>query len=77
MPENITSRSPESEPQPPDFSREIADMLQRELGPDYGFDDETIEEIAALPFEEAFAMAYNYLVQAGADADEVLAPWME
>jgi len=30
-----------------------------------------------VPFEEAFETAFGYLTQAGLDADEVLAPFME
>ena len=42
-----------------------------------GLDPETRAEIAVLPFDEAFEAAYSYLTQAGLDADEILAPFME
>lgn len=35
------------------------------------------DEIALMPFDEAFETAYGYLVQAGLDADEILAPFTE
>lgn len=60
----------------PNLSQEIADKL-RALGEDWGFDQETCDEIAQLPFGEAFEMAYSYLVQAGFDPDEILADFME
>lgn len=62
-------------------SAELADIL-RDFE-EYGFDSETIDEISKMPFEEtdesdgAFATAYNYLMQMGFDADEVLARFME
>ena len=47
-----------------------------------GFDPETCEELRTqleegAPDEEIFEIAYGHLTQAGANADEVLAPWME
>lgn len=58
---------PDDEPQ---SSRELAEaMAQYE---DYGFDPETRDEIAAMPFDEAFETVYGYLTQAGLDADEIL-----
>lgn len=56
-------------------SIEIARLLAV-LGEEYGFDDETINEIAAEPYSQAFEMAYGYLMQAGIDADEVLSAFM-
>jgi hypothetical protein len=58
------------------LSQKIARILG-ELGNDYGFDLETVQEIAGLPFEEAFEMAYSYLMQAGLDADTILAQFTE
>lgn len=57
-------------------SQEVANMLAA-YGDDYGFDLKTCQEIAELPFEEALEMAYGYLVQAGLDPDEVLAPFIK
>lgn len=57
-------------------SQGIADVLSR-YGEEHGFDPETCEEVAALPFEEAFSTAYGYLAQAGLDPEEVLANFME
>ncbi|HLG91328.1 MAG TPA: hypothetical protein VI336_04190 [Candidatus Saccharimonadales bacterium] len=57
-------------------SREIADLV-KEFGEEFGFDEETCEEIAAMPFEDAFETTYGYLTQAGLDPDEVLAPFIE
>ncbi len=54
---------------------EIADALTP--FEDDGLDPETRAEIAVLPFDEAFETAYGYLMQAGLDADEILAPFME
>ncbi|MBP9813450.1 hypothetical protein H6794_02480 [Candidatus Nomurabacteria bacterium] len=54
---------------------EIADVLAP--FEDDGFDPETRNEIAVLPFDEAFETAYGYLMQAGLDADEILSPFME
>jgi hypothetical protein len=72
---NETSPKGETEPKTP--SQEIADTLAGTYGEEAGFDEETLEEIATQPFEEAFETAYSYLTQAGLDADIVLAPWME
>lgn len=52
-------------------------MLGRDFGAEFGFDDETLAEIADQSFPDAFETAYGYLMQAGQDADELLAPWME
>ena len=57
-------------------SKKIAEAL-RALGEDFGFDNETCDEIAEMPFEDAFEAAYSYLVQAGLDPEEVLADFME
>lgn len=64
---------PDSEKNP---GREIADILTA-YGEEHGFDPETCEEIASLPFPEAFETAYGYLTQAGLDPDEVLASFMQ
>lgn len=52
-------------------SIEIARILSG-IGEEFGFDDETVAEIAAEPYEQAFETAYGYLMQAGLDADEIL-----
>lgn len=49
----------------------------RLIGEEFGFDDETCDEIAELSFEEAIETAYGYLAQAGFDPDEVLADFIE
>lgn len=49
----------------------------RLIGEEFGFDDETCDEIAELSFDEAIETTYGYLVQAGFDPDEVLADFME
>ncbi len=72
MSEYISSH--EREPDP--LSAEIAELLGS-LGEDFGFDPETIANIAELPFEEAFEEAYGLLKQAGLDADELLSGWIE
>lgn len=54
---------------------EIADVLAS--FEDDGLDPETWAEIAVLPFDEAFETTYGYLMQAGLDADDILAPFME
>lgn len=59
------------------FAWRIGRKLLNSFGPEYGFDYETCNEIAAMPFEEAFQMAYSYLMQAGCDPDEVLAEFIE
>ena len=59
-----------------DLGGEIADVL-RTYGEEHGFDAETCEEIAAMPFPEAFETAYGYLAQAGLDPDEVLSRFMQ
>ena len=57
-------------------SIEIARTLSQ-LGARYGFDDQTIAEIANESYELAFETAYGYLAQAGLDADEVLRAFVE
>jgi hypothetical protein len=57
-------------------SSEIGRMLSV-FGEEYGFDDETVAEIAAEPYHQAFETAYSYLEQAGLDADEVLSAFIE
>lgn len=47
-------------------------VVLKELGDEFGFDDETLQEISETSFEEAIELAYGYLTQAGLDADEVL-----
>jgi hypothetical protein len=59
-----------------DSGNEIAEVL-RGYGEEHGFDAETCEEIAAMPFPEAFETAYSYLTSAGLDADTVLACFMQ
>lgn len=56
-------------------SSEIADALAP--FEDDGLDIETRVEIALMPFDEAFEAAYGCLMQAGLDADEILASFME
>lgn len=64
---------PESEDQD---GKEIADLL-RGYGEEQGFDQQTCDEIAEMPFFDAFETAYSYLTQAGLDPDEVLAEFTE
>lgn len=52
-------------------SVEIAHILGA-LGEEFGFDDQTVAEIAAEPYDSAYEIAYGYLLQAGLDADELL-----
>ena len=66
----------EQEPSAEELGQEIADVL-REYGEEHGFDIETCQEVAALPFGEAFEVAYGYLAQAGIDPDEALAAFLE
>ena len=54
------------------LSWRIATKLFDSFGVAHGFDYETCNELAALPFSEAFEAAYNYLSQAGLDPDKVL-----
>lgn len=54
----------------------IADRL-KSFGDESGFDQQTCDEIAEMPFFDAFETAYSYLTQAGLDADEVLAEFMQ
>lgn len=67
---------PGSEAEKDAGSQEIVDVL-RDYGEDHGFDPETCDEIAALPFPEAFEAAYGYLSQAGLDPEEVLSRFMQ
>lgn len=73
--ESSRPSGPEFEPISP--SQEIANMLRGNYGEEFGFDAETVEEIAALPFSEAFEIAYSYLTSAEVDADAALAQWVE
>lgn len=57
-------------------SKKIAETLKA-LGEDYGFDNETCDEIAEIPFEDAVEAAYGYIVQAGLDPEAVLADFIE
>lgn len=57
-------------------SVEIARVLAA-FGEEYGFDDETVAEIASDSYDQAFETAYGYLMQAGIDADEVLSDFIE
>lgn len=57
-------------------SLEIANLLSV-IGDEFGFDAETCAEIAAEPYVQAFETAYSYLMQAGLDADVVLAPFVK
>jgi hypothetical protein len=59
-----------------DSGKKIADTL-RGYGEEHGFDTQTCDEIAAMPFPEAFETAYGYLTQAGLDPDVVLARFMQ
>ncbi|OGL29984.1 hypothetical protein A3D14_02685 [Candidatus Saccharibacteria bacterium RIFCSPHIGHO2_02_FULL_47_12] len=59
------------------WSQDIADVLSHTQSEEFKLDAETIAEIAAMDFEEAFETAYSYLAQAGLDADGVLAHWIE
>lgn len=57
-------------------SIEIARILSS-IGEEYGFDKETVDEIAEMPYTQAFEVAYGYLVQAGLDPDDILAAFTE
>ncbi len=57
-------------------SGEIARILSM-YGEEFGFDEQTITELAAEPYEEAFEIAYGYLTQIGLDADEILNDFMD
>lgn len=57
-------------------SQQLANIL-RGFGEEHGFDDETCEEIAVMPFEEAFETTYGYLSQSGLDPHEVLTNFMQ
>lgn len=71
MIERLSSYNPEFE-----GSQAIANIL-RTIGEEYGFDGETCDEIEALPFSEAFEVAYGYLMQAGLDPYRVLEAFIE
>ena len=58
------------------LGNEIANIL-RGYGEEHGFDSETCDEIAVMPFPDAFETAYGYLAQAGLDPDVVLASFMQ
>lgn len=68
---------PGQQPEQPSRSYEIAAHLQASFGEELGFDDETVAEIAEMPFGDAFETAYGYLTQAGINADIALAGWLE
>lgn len=51
---------------------EVIEIL-KEIGGDFGFDEETLQEISETLFKEAIETAYSYLTSAGLDADAVLA----
>lgn len=57
-------------------SKMLAETV-RLIGEEFGFDDETCDEIAELSFEEAIETTYGYLAQAGFDPDEVLADFID
>lgn len=57
-------------------SIEIARILSV-FGEGYGFDEETVAEISDLPYDQAFEVAYGYLLQAGLDPDDILAVFIE
>ena len=69
-------QEPSFESEQEEHGGKIADVL-RKLGEDNGFDDETCDEVASMPFTDAFEAAYGYLTQAGLDPDEELASFME
>lgn len=73
----MSETSPGHESEPRATSQEIAGMLGLNYGEGAGFDEETLHEIAEQPTEDAFETAFSYLTQAGFDADEALAPWLE
>ncbi len=56
-------------------SQKIADEL-RSVGEELGFDPETCDEIARMPFDDAFETAFSYLTQAGLDPEEVLSNFL-
>lgn len=43
----------------------------------YGLSDHTLTEIADRPYHESLKMAYEYLTQAGLDADDILREFMD
>lgn len=57
-------------------SVELARVLHT-LGQDYGFDNETVAEVAIVPYEQAFEMSYSYITQAGLDADQILSVFVK
>ena len=54
------------------WSQEISALLRQQ-----GFDEQTCQELADEPFEQAFQDAYGLLTQLGQDADELMSPWTE
>ena len=67
---------PGLESEPEVLGSEIAEVL-KSYGEEHGFDLETCDEIATMPFPDAFETAYGYLIQAGLDPDEILAEFMQ
>jgi len=57
------------------LSYKIANRLLT-IGEEHGFDIEICSEIYAMPFPESSEAAYGYLVQAGLNADDILAEFM-
>lgn len=57
-------------------SAEIARILAV-YGEEFGFDDQTIAEIAGVPYEQAFEIAYGHLTQAGLETEEILSDFMD
>jgi hypothetical protein len=57
-------------------SIEIARTLST-IGDDFGLDEETIAEMAATPYDQAFETAYGYLIQEGLDADVILSAFID
>jgi hypothetical protein len=47
------------------------------IGEEHGFDLQTCSDLLEMSFPEAFEVAYSYLIQAGLDADSILAEFME
>jgi hypothetical protein len=71
----MSEQQPSFEKEPlPTTGRECAKILTT-FGEDYGFDAQTYQEIADLPFAEALSDAYGMLMQAGLDANELLAKY--
>ncbi len=76
MSEFFPASNPEEREVEPTPSEKLANIL-RSYGDDYGMDEETCQEIAEQPFEEAFETSYSYLTSAGLEADIVLADFIE